>query len=151
VIPCIKDHGRAARDPRRWRNPGSWRWLLKLHAKLIGVLATRGPPLSGGRIEASEKRPGKLPIHEYRHHGEGHRLFRFFQQLISKRTRRTTLDLFGDRVRGSPIDVDPWIFGNVEDSGKATHTFPCMYTDLGVITDHNLIVSILLHCIPLPH
>jgi hypothetical protein len=31
--------------------------LPKLHARLIGVLATDGPPLSGGGIEASEKRP----------------------------------------------------------------------------------------------
>jgi len=32
--------------------------LPTLRAQLVGVLATGGPPLSGGGIEPSEKRPG---------------------------------------------------------------------------------------------
>jgi hypothetical protein len=44
-------------------------------------------------------------------------LIRFLQQLIGQRARRTTLDLFGDRVCGSSVSLDPRIFRDVEDRG----------------------------------
>jgi len=84
-------------------------------------------------------------------HLEWRGLFGLLQQFIGQRAWGATLDLFGDRVRGSAAYVNPWLFRHIEDGRETAYALSGMNANLGVIADDKLVVSVFLHgASPLP-